>query len=226
LVPFGDMAVLVELGDLPDLATSLRIHAVASQLREHPPHGVIESIPGLTSLLVEFDPLKVAAPDVERAIIDAIGRVDARPIAPPRVRVIPTVYGGEYGPDLADVAQRVGLPYGEVIRRHAATEFTVYMLGFSPGYPYMGELPPELVLPRRETPRERVPPGSVAIAGRQSSIYTRTTPGGWHLIGRTPRILFDETRSPPAYLGPGDRVRHLPIDKEAWHALAGPATDW
>jgi KipI family sensor histidine kinase inhibitor len=175
---------------------------------------------------VEFDPLEVDATDLEQILARAIVAVDGWPAGAPRVRLIPTVYGGEYGPDLAEVARRVGLPSDEVIRRHAATEFTVYMIGFSPGLPYMGDLPPELALPRRETPRERVPPGSVAVAGHQSSIYTRATPGGWHLIGRTPRVLFDGTRSPPAYLAPGDHVRHVLIGAQAWPELAGPAGDW
>jgi KipI family sensor histidine kinase inhibitor len=120
----------------------------------------------------------------------------------------------------------VGLSPEEVVARHVATEVTVYMIGFSPGYPYMGDLPAELNVPRRATPRELVPPGSVAIAYGQTSIYTRPTPGGWHLIGRTPRVLFDATRDPPTYLAPGDRVRHVPIQASDWDAHASPAPDW
>jgi KipI family sensor histidine kinase inhibitor len=143
-----------------------------------------------------------------------------------RLRTIPTVYGGEFGPDLDEVAQRLGLSPGELIERHTAAEQRVYMLGFSPGFPYLGDLPAELALPRRATPRERVPVGSVAIAERQTGIYSREMPGGWHLLGRTPVPLFDHSRDPPAYLAPGDRVRFVAIQASEWDRFARCPNDW
>ena len=130
------------------------------------------------------------------------------------------MYGGEWGPDLEDVADRLGLSPNDVVARHTGSELTVYMLGFSPGFPYLGDLPDSLALPRRTTPRERVPVGSVAIAERQTGIYSREMPGGWHLLGRTPVALFDEHRDPPSYLAPGDRVRFVAIAAGDWERYA------
>jgi KipI family sensor histidine kinase inhibitor len=225
-VPFGEGALLVELAEQPDLRVNARVHALAAALRADCPPGVRDVIPAYVSLLVDFDPLVVDAPALVRRLTEALAEPDVESLASTRLREIPTVYGGEFGPDLEEVAHSTGLSPHEVVRRHTGTELTVYMIGFAPGYPYMGDLPPELALPRRRSPRERVPPGSVAIADGKSSIYTRSTPGGWHVIGRTPLTLFDETRTPPAYLAPGDRVRHVPIAAGEWSRLAGPAPDW
>lgn len=227
VVPFGEAALLVEWAERPDLAVNARVHALAKALWLAPPPGVQAVIPGYVSLLVEFDPLATDLVGLERLLV---GALDARAPLPARegarLRTIPTVYGGEYGPDLEAVAAQLHLSPGEVVAHHAGTEVTVYMLGFSPGYPYMGDLPIVLRLPRRKTPRERVAPGSVAIAGDQTSIYTRPTPGGWHILGRTPLVLFDVARQPPAYLAPGDRVRHVPISAHAWAEHEGAAADW
>jgi inhibitor of KinA len=164
---------------------------------------------------------------VERLVRERLAHSLGR--APPpvaRQRSIPTVYGGAWGPDLEEAAARLQMPPETLVARHTEQELVVYMLGFSPGFPYLGDLPPELALPRRAQPRERVPVGSVAIAERQTGIYSRETPGGWHLLGRTPIVLFDEQRTPPAYLAPGDHVRFVAIPAEAWDAHAGPPADW
>ena len=131
-----------------------------------------------------------------------------------RLRAIPVVYGGEEGPDLADVAALTGLSDAEVVERHAATELRVLFDGFAPGFAYLGDLPIELRVARLDTPRTRTPAGSVAIAGPMSGVYPATLPGGWRIIGRTPVTLFDPRRDPPAYLLPGDRVRFEPIGAE------------
>ena len=226
VVPFGEAALLVEWAERPDLAANARAHALAAALLDDPPPGLLGVIPGYASVLVEFDPLVADVAALEQRLQASLTTPPPGARAMGRLRRIPTIYGGDFGPDLEAVAAQVGLPAAEVVARHAATEVTVYMIGFSPGYPYMGDLPPELDVPRRATPRELVPPGSVAIAYGQTSIYTRPTPGGWHLIGRTPRVLFDHTRDPPTYLAPGDRVRHVPIPASDWDAHAGPAPDW
>lgn len=126
---------------------------------------------------------------------------------------IPVCYDGEFGPDLADVARHTGLSVEEVIARHSAVEYRVHCLGFAPGFPYLGGLPPELATPRRATPRQGVPAGSVAIGGAQTGIYPQSSPGGWNVIGRTPLRLFDADREPPALLKAGDRVRFRPITR-------------
>jgi KipI family sensor histidine kinase inhibitor len=225
--PFGEAALLVELGDEPDLATNARVHALARALDRPPPAGLRSLVPGYVSLLIELDPLAGDLAAIEAVVRARAGEIELAAAAPARrQRVVPTVYGGEFGPDLAEVAARTGLPPAEVVARHVAEPQTVYMLGFSPGFPYLGDLPPQLALPRRDRPRERVPLGSVAIAERQTGIYTRETPGGWHLLGRTPLVLFDERRDPPAYLRPGDQVRFVAIAAEAWERYAGPPADW
>jgi KipI family sensor histidine kinase inhibitor len=139
---------------------------------------------------------------------------------------VPAIYGGEFGPDLESVTEQLRLSPAEVVARHTASIQSVYMIGFAPGFAYVGDLPAELALPRRATPRERVPAGSVAIAGRQTGIYPRSTPGGWHLIARTPINLFDPARDPPAYLRPGDRVQFIRIQPTDWDRYTGPPQDW
>ncbi|MDQ6672833.1 MAG: 5-oxoprolinase subunit PxpB [Chloroflexota bacterium] len=225
---FGEAALLVELGEEPELGISARVHALARALEAEPPRGLRSLVPGYVSLLVELDPLQADLASVERVLREHAQHIDAvlTPEGRQRQRTIPTVYGGEWGPDLDEVAHRIGLTASEVIARHIAAPQSVYMLGFSPGFPYLGDLPSELALPRRTTPRERVPVGSVAIAGRQTGIYSREMPGGWHLLGRTPVPLFDPARNPPAYLGPGDSVRFEPIDAGEWERFAGPPPDW
>lgn len=223
---FGEAALLVEFGTEPDLQLNARVHALARSLAEAPPAGLLSLIPGYVSLLVEFEPRQMEPATLERLLRDRMSHIDVAPAPVGRQRTIPTVYGGEWGPDLDEVAACVGLSPSEVVARHAAAEQRVYMLGFSPGFPYLGDIPPELALPRRETPRERVPIGSIAIAERQTGIYSREMPGGWHVLGRTPVPLFDEQRDPPAYLAAGDRIHFVPIAAGEWDHYTGPPGDW
>ncbi len=226
VVPFGDAAVLVELADTPDLEVNRRVHALATALQAAPPPGLRSLVPAYVSLLVELDPLTAdparAAALLQRRLEEAVPAASRQP----RLRAVPVVFGGEYGPDLEGVAQLTGLSPSDVVDRFLGVEQTVYMLGFSPGFPYLGDLPPELATPRLESPRERVPVGSVAIAGRQTGIYSSPTPGGWRLLGRSPIALFDPRRHPPAYFAPGDRVRFRPIGALDWDRYAGPPEDW
>lgn len=227
VVPFGEAALLVIFGDEPDLALNARVHALARDLDNQPIGGLRNLVPGYVSLLVEFDPQHAYAEDlVDELHARAELTAEAKPFSTGKLHMIPTVYGGECGPDLEDVATRLHMPPAEVVEQHTAAEMQIYMIGFSPGYPYIGDLPERMRLPRRDTPRERVPAGSVAIAGLQTGIYTRDMPGGWHIIGRTPLPLFDEHRSPPAYLAAGDRVRFVTIESRDWSRYAAPPADW
>jgi KipI family sensor histidine kinase inhibitor len=158
-----------------------------------------------------YDPARSDYAGVEARVREALAALPARPALSGRRRRVPVAYGGEYGPDVPAVAERLGLSEAELIALHADAAYRVYMIGFAPGYSYLGELPARLELPRLSTPREHVPAGSVAIAGRQTGVYSVATPGGWHLLGRTPVLLFDPGRDPPCYLAPGDRVRFVPI---------------
>ena len=218
VVAFGDSAVLVRVGG-PDAA-----QALGESIRADPPPGVTGSVPALDSVLVEFDPLVTDAEQVRGAVLD---RASAPLVAPAgRLRTIPVVYGGEHGPDLADVARLTGLSADAVVETHAQTELRVLFDGFAPGFAYLGDLPEAIRVPRLETPRTRTPRGSVAIAAAMSGVYPADLPGGWRVIGRTPVELFDPHRDTPAYLLPGDRVRFVRIGPDEWERSAQPREDW
>ncbi len=213
-MPAGDAALLVVLGEAIDPRLNARVHALARALDGQP--GLVDLAPAYASLLLTYDPAALDYAEVEARVRAALAALPARPALAGRRRDVPVAYGGEHGPDLPAVAQRLGMTQAEVVRLHAEGRYRVYMIGFAPGYSYLGELPARLELPRLSTPREHVPAGSVAIAGRQTGVYSVATPGGWHLLGRTPVRLFDPEREPPCYLAPGDRVRFVPISAAAF----------
>lgn len=195
----GERALLVELDDLTT------VHAVAAALRAAAPAGLREVVPAYRSVLVAMDD-----PGSLDGVRRLLGEVGVRGVAPGPARTVelPVVYDG---PDLAEVAQRTGLPADEVVRRHTAVDYAVAFLGFAPGFPYLVGLDPALHVPRRATPRTRVPAGSVGLAGEQTGVYPQATPGGWQLIGRTEAVLFDPARTPPALLSAGDRLRFVAV---------------
>jgi len=213
LAPLGDRGLLVEFPPEVSPEINALVRGADAALAALP--GVVETVPTFRSVLVVYDPLRVRFQElVERA--DACARA-ARPAphASGAVVEIPVVYGGPDGPDLEAVAQAVGLTPDDVVRLHSQPTYLVYMLGFAPGYAYLGLLSPALRLPRRATPRLRVPAGSVAIADMFAGIYPQETAGGWHLLGRTWRQLFDPDRDEPTLLRPGDQVRFVPVPSEA-----------
>jgi KipI family sensor histidine kinase inhibitor len=212
---FGDAAILVVLGDRVDTAINDRVHRLAAGMGVRAAHmaGLGVPVPAYASVLVPFDPLVLEEAAVRDAIAVALDAADKPSVPADRARVVtvPVRYGGPDGPDLAEVAVRTGRSEMDVVQLHAGTEYHVFCVGFTPGFPYLGLVPEELALPRRPTPRLRVPAGSVAIAGRQTGIYPADTPGGWLLIGRTDLPAWDPQREPPALLEPGDRVRFVPV---------------
>jgi KipI family sensor histidine kinase inhibitor len=215
VVPFGDLAYLAILGDGVDPELNRRVHGLAARIRSErrrtPGWGM--PVPGYATVLAPFDPTQL---DPDRAAADLDGWLQAALVGEPPedpdmlVVEVPVRYGGEDGPDLPEVADRLGLSEAQVAEAHAAPIYRVYLLGFTPGFAYLGPLPEVLALPRRPEPRPRVPAGSVAIAGRQTAVYPFSTPGGWHLIGRTPAHLWDLRQEPPAILRSGERVRFVP----------------
>lgn len=223
---FGEAAILVDVADVPSLHVARRVHALAAAVTAAGRAGVRSVTPGFTSLLVEFDPLVVDRRSVEGAVRAAAERAETTAGAMGRHRSIPVVYGGEFGPDLPEVAQLTGLSPEEVVTRHSGTRFEAYLLGFSPGFAYLGDLPAELEVPRLPTPRTRTPAGSVAITGRYTGIYPVAAPGGWRVIGWTPLRLFDAAREPPVYLLPGDSVGFRSIDPDEVGGVADIAADW
>jgi KipI family sensor histidine kinase inhibitor len=215
VLPFGEAALLVQLGDSIDEGVNAAAHALGARLRLARPDAP-PPVPAYASVLVAFDPGRedpsALADELERAAAECLAEVGAHGAVPVpgRLLEVPVRYGGENGPDLAEVAARAGLAPADVVALHAGTEYRVFMLGFVPGFAYLGPLPRRLELPRRPTPRARVAAGSVAIAARQTAVYPISTPGGWHILGRTQLPFWDAAAEPPALLRPGDRVRFVP----------------
>jgi KipI family sensor histidine kinase inhibitor len=207
---FGEAGLLVEAQPAVPEA-NLAVQALARALDALALAGVVSIVPAVHTLLIGFDPLTIDGGALERWIQPLVAGLDRTPIAPPRVIEIAVRYGGEDGPDLEEVAARLGLTPREVVAAHCQASQRVLMIGFAPGYPYLGGLPAQLHLPRRATPRKAVPAGSVAIAAGMTGIYPARLPGGWHLIGWTAQRLFDPTADPPCLLAPGDSVRFLAL---------------
>ena len=214
----GDRALAVEFGDRIDRGLSHAVLRLDRAIRAEPPPGVVETVPTFRSLLVHYDPLTISRADLEPAIAGLLER-DAVATEAGRLWRVPVCYEGEYAPDLAEVALLTGLTAEEIPALHAGALYHVYMLGFLPGFPYLGDLPEALRLPRRADPRVRVPAGSSAIATAVTAIYPYESPGGWRLIGATPLRFFDPMRTPPALLAPGDAVRFEPIGAAAFAAI-------
>jgi KipI family sensor histidine kinase inhibitor len=218
----GDTALAVEFGDRIDRAVSERVLALHDRLAQTPPPGVVELLPTFRSLLVHYDPLRTSRAELSQLLERMLQGLEGTSPASRRWS-IPVCYDPAYGLDLQEVASRTGLDPAEVIARHCSVVYHVYMIGFTPGYPYMGDLPAELELPRREDPRTRVPAGSVAIATTMTAVYTLPSPGGWHILGRTPVPLWNRTRNPPALLAPGDKVTFVPIPVDEFERIARQA---
>jgi KipI family sensor histidine kinase inhibitor len=220
----GDTALVVEFGDRIDQALSERVLRLSARLRAAPPVGLVETVPTFRSLMVHYDPGETDGATLLAAIKDALGQVGKMAWRCRRWR-LPACYEPDCAPDLVWVAEQTGLAGEEVVRRHAATQFRVYMIGFTPGFPYMGGLPPELNLPRRTDPRVRVPAGSIAIAASMTAIYPVESPGGWHLIGSTPVRLFDPHCEQPSLLAPGDAVRFEPVGRAEYEDVRAAVAD-
>jgi len=205
----GDSALLIEWDEAIDPAINARAIATAAAIRGAGISGLRDVVSTYRSVAVFFDPLTVE-PDTLRAPLVQLSD-ERQPIAQGKTIEIPVTYGGDAGPDLAEVAQWAGLSAEAVVERHSGTDYRVFMLGFLPGLGYLGSVDATIAAPRRGTPRVRVPAGSVGIAGRQTGIYPRESTGGWQLIGRTPVKVFDSSRTQPALLSPGDIVRFKPV---------------
>jgi inhibitor of KinA len=213
--PLGDSALLVQLGDKIDITINQRVHALNAFLRASSLHGILETVPAYCTLLVHYDPLILTFDEAARWVRGQMERADDSTHWASRKLEVPVRYGGGSGADLEAVAASKGLSQAEVIRLHCGRTYTVYMMGFTPGFPYMGTLDERLVMPRLETPRASVRAGTVAIAGSQTGIYPLDSPGGWHLLGWTPLKLFDPTSEAPFLFMPGDEVKFIPLDDHA-----------
>ena len=209
IVPLGDSAVLVQLGDQIDLTINQRVHALAAYINASPLEGVTETVPAYSTLLIHYDPLILAFGQTQEWVHSKLVQVEAEVSRKPQRIEVPLQYGGSYGVDLDFIAGYHGLHVEDVIRIHSETVYTVYMMGFTPGFPYMGKLDDAIATPRLETPRTHVPAGTVAIAGSQTGIYPIDSPGGWRLIGHTSLCLFDPNSESPFLFSPSDEVRFI-----------------
>jgi len=220
IVPAGDAALLVELPARIDPAVSGQAVALARAVRSHCTSSVRDVVVGYASVTIYFDPLHVDATALEEELRQVAQALPDHAIEDGALIDVDVCYGGEFGPDLADVAAFAKATEDEVVRLHSATTYRVYVVGFVPGFPYMASVHPRLALPRRTTPRTRVPAGSVAIAAGQTGIYPIETPGGWHLIGRTRVKPYDDSRAEPCLFRPGDRVRFHSVDRGEFERTA------
>ena len=209
IVALGDSSILIQRGEETDLAVNKRVHALAGLVEASAIVGVIETVPAYATLLVHYDPLLLSYTQIKIILQEKMVQIQENESSKPRRIEVPVQYGGELGPDLEAVAAHLGLRVEDVIRIHSDKIYAVYMMGFTPGYPYMGKLDDALIMPRLETPRTRVPAGTVAIAGSQTGIYSIESPGGWNLIGWTPLKLFDPNSDSPFLFAPGDEVKFI-----------------
>lgn len=217
---FGEAAVIVLLGGGIDETSYRQLAALSRTVQEQPPLGFIELVPAYNSLLVVFDPMLSDTTTVSAYLQALVSTLDPEKVdAPKDILELPVAYGGDYGPDLDSVAAHAGLSTEEVIALHSSKPYLVYMLGFTPGFPYLGGMDPRIAAPRLKTPRTKVPAGSVGIADTQTGVYPLESPGGWNLIGRTPRTLFDPDRQTPSLLAPGKYIRFVPINHDSFNAL-------
>lgn len=219
LMPLGDSAVVVELDQAINLNTHRKIKALSMHLDEHPFPGMVEYTPAFTTVTVFYDPLQVSYKAVCSTLEQIVSGLNVAEDYQARTVEIPVWYGGEFGPDLEFVARHNGLSPEEVVHIHSNGEYLVYMIGFAPGFPYLGGMSERIAAPRRQSPRLSIPAGTVGIAGAQTGVYPIGTPGGWQLIGRTPLALFRPNENPPSLLEAGDIVRFRPICRDEYEAL-------
>ncbi|WP_303970323.1 5-oxoprolinase subunit PxpB [Sporosarcina ureae] len=224
----GDSAIIIKLGEGIHPSIHQQVKNLSYLLDEYPFDGFIESVPAYNSLAVYYSPYLVyqskngfqidGTPIVK--VTDYIQTLAAQiselPVTEGRLVEIPVLYGGKFGPDLQIVAETHGMSIEEVIEIHTTPEYLVYMIGFAPGFPFLGGLDERIATPRKLTPRTSIPPGSVGIAGKQTGVYPLETPGGWQIIGRTPTDLFVPDMSPPSLLQSGDKIKFCPMTQEQY----------
>jgi inhibitor of KinA len=215
----GDRAIFVEFGDSIDPDVNQRVRNLKLAIERAGIPGVVESVPTYRSLLVYFEPLQVSAPKLRETVYHMLQSAIENELPKCRLIEIPTSYGGEFGPDLELVAEHNNLSAAEVVRIHSGTRYLIHMIGFMPGFPYLGGMSPRIATPRKTTPRLKLPAGSVGIAGNQTGIYPAESPGGWQIIARTPLELFHPTREPPSILRAGDYLTFVSITPEEFATI-------
>lgn len=216
----GDTALTVEFGQEISDAVNTKIRAFRIALGQSGIPGIVETVPTYCTLMVHYDPGVIPYGALVEKLQGLVGRLDSIAIPPSDVLEIPVLYGGEAGPDLEYVARHAGKTAEEVIRIHTSAEYLIYMLGFTPGFTYLGGMSEEIATPRLETPRLTIPAGSVGIAGSQTGVYPIDSPGGWQLIGRTPVRMYDPGRAKPILPKAGEYIRFYAIDQAEYDRIA------
>ncbi|WML43955.1 5-oxoprolinase subunit PxpB [Neobacillus sp. PS3-40] len=211
MYPLGDSAIIVQFDNKITLDAHYKVRVLVDRLQGNSFKGMLEFVPALTTVTVYYNPLQLSYKEAYSALERIVSSLEATPMGAARTVEIPVCYGGEFGPDLEFVADHNGLTVDEVVQIHSGSEYLVYMIGFAPGFPYLGGMSENIQAPRRSSPRITIPAGTVGIAGMQTGIYPIETPGGWQLIGRTPEALFRPNESSPSLLQIGDIVRFRPI---------------
>lgn len=215
----GDSAIVMEFGDTIEKEINARIAAVVENLKNKKIDGILDILPTYRSILINYDPVKISYGEM-MDILKGLSKADPNKQSDEvRLIEIPTLYGGEYGPDIDFVAENAKMSKEEVIKIHSGTDYLVYMMGFIPGFTYLGGLDERIATPRLKSPRLKIDPGSVGIAGSQTGMYPLESPGGWQLIGRTPLKLFDDTKEPPVFIQAGNYIRYVPIDQKEYDKI-------
>lgn len=225
--PVGDRAISIDFGQVIDPTINRHIRQTIERIKELQLEGIIELVPTYCALLVEYDAMlysyseicNIIEPTLEEGMTNTTNELVT-------VVEVPTVYGGEFGPDLSFVASHNHLSEDEVISIHSGTDYLVYMLGFIPGFTYLGGMDSCIATPRLSSPRTLIPAGSVGIAGEQTGTYPSDSPGGWQIIGRTPVTMYDMSKAQAALLKAGDYVRYVPIDESEFHRIKALGTDY
>ena len=225
--PVGDRAISIDFGQVIDPTINRHIRQTIERIKALQLEGIIELVPTYCALLVEYDAMLYSYSEICNIIESTLeeGMTDTTNELVTVVEV-PTVYGGEFGPDLSFVASHNHLSEDEVISIHSGTDYLVYMLGFIPGFTYLGGMDPRIATPRLSSPRTLIPAGSVGIAGEQTGTYPSDSPGGWQIIGRTPVTMYDMSKAQAALLNAGDYVRYVPIDESEFHRIKALGTDY
>lgn len=217
--PLGDQAIIIEVGTGINEHTQKNVRAISLLLEANAPQWMIELIPAFTTIAVFYNPLLTTFKEAKTELTALLKKASEMAVPPPRIIEIPVCYGGDYGPDLEFVAEHNGLSTEEVINIHAGGSYNVHMIGFAPGFPYLGGMSEKIAAPRRQSPRGSIPERSVGIAGSQTGVYPISTPGGWQLIGRTPTRLFLPEEEIPSLLRAGDKIVFRQISAEEYQVL-------
>ena len=215
----GDKALVIEFSNKISDEVNSKVRSMMIAIKQRNLEYIVETIPTYRSLMVNYNPLKIEYDELISSLKDIEKNLGNIEIPLPKVIEIPTLYGGEYGPDIENVAKHNNLSIDEVIKIHSSKEYLIYMLGFTPGFPYLGGMDKRLETPRLKVPRTKIPSGSVGIASKQTGIYPIDSPGGWQLIGRTPLKLFDTNKENPFLLSAGSYIKFIPITKKEFDII-------